>query len=776
MNDFNLHVISNIIAAVESGGQIYSEDKNWTCYAGKYHNTTNEVTCTLGPWQAYGDEAQELVQYIYDHHPDVFKACDKRGLIEAKLSVSWVGTQWGPSNEQKAVLIALLATDAGHEASEYVFMERLHRYLTRAEEFGVDNVGGQMMWAEVQHLGGKDAPVRVFTRCKGDYSVDHILECLNPKYADLVKYREPVEHSKFWSRHVKCVEFIKEHADLADGSATAEETEETKTMGVTAKEIIERAKHYIGYREKDHKSADLESFKADAGDGNYTKFSALCGYGIQPWQWCQLFVCGVAVEVCGSISAAEKLLCDQDLNDGVLTSYTPEGSSYFKQAGRWYTVPQVGDVVYFYSKSMKRICHVGYVETVDTGSKTFGTIEGNTNSDGFTTNGGCVARHSYSYAHVGGTNRVAGFGRPRYAASFKTLSKGMFGDDVKTLQENLKLVGYVDCVYYTSSNFVTGRFDAATEESVKMLQESNGLEVDGVYGQKSNAVLTALVKVVKESSFEMTAADFLKVAKNVADFVRAKGFEYGNAPALPVLCPSRKLTSCDRFVDQVLYEAGLKDVGNRNVMGLEKYLPAKGAEKITDISEISAGDIVKLTYGHVFILGNYVEAKRWERYDCGSPDRIKSEQPFEELIEDFECAFRLPFISNAKKLIKKGQEYSIDYCGRKIEIDGVYGKDSRRNAFACLQKAANADGWRDSDGNELIVDGLKGAKTISAFSSKHYIKLGEEQHMVGAVEIVMYLKGRDPDGYERPGKYGKGLAKAVATEYISGPDILKLVD
>lgn len=74
----------------------------------------------------------------------------------------------------------------------------------------------------------------------------------------------------------------------------------------------------------------------------------------------------------------------------------------------------MGDVVYFYSKDMGRICHTGYVETVNKKTKDFGTIEGNTNNDGFTTNGGCVARHTYSYKNVGGTNRVAGFGRPRY--------------------------------------------------------------------------------------------------------------------------------------------------------------------------------------------------------------------------------------------------------------------------------------------------------------------------------------------------------------------------
>lgn len=262
------------------------------------------------------------------------------------------------------------------------------------------------------------------------------------------------------------------------------------------------ARSYIGYREKDHPYADLDDFKADAGDGNYTKFSMLCGYGIQPWQWCQLFVCGVAVEACGSIADAEKLLCDQDLNDGVLTSYTPTGSGYFKAAGRWFTEPEQGDIVYFYQTSMGRICHVGIVEDVDRDEKIIYTIEGNTNSDGFTTNGGCVARHSYSYAHIGGTNRVSGFGRPRYGnddnglqvrcgkMTYKlddNLKNGSEGASVEILQAILKyrINGITKKPFYSGE--VDGEYGPLTEKAVRDYQNvlnKMGFKfaVDGICG------------------------------------------------------------------------------------------------------------------------------------------------------------------------------------------------------------------------------------------------------------------------------------------------------
>lgn len=111
-----------------------------------------------------------------------------------------------------------------------------------------------------------------------------------------------------------------------------------------------------------------------------------------------------------SYQAGQKLLC------GEYTSYTPSGSDNFKKVNRWYTTPQYGDVVYFYSESLKRIAHVGIVIGVNSEKKTFKTVEGNTSSTEYSRNGGTVASHEYSYAVVGGKNRVQGFGRPVWAS------------------------------------------------------------------------------------------------------------------------------------------------------------------------------------------------------------------------------------------------------------------------------------------------------------------------------------------------------------------------
>lgn len=114
--------------------------------------------------------------------------------------------------------------------------------------------------------------------------------------------------------------------------------------------------------------------------------------------------------------AGERLLC------GGYTAYTPTGMSLFAKAGRLYTTPLSGDIVWFYHASMRRVAHVGLVKRAS--RSVFGVLdivteEGNTAPGRrFSRDGGSVAEKHYTFreGEVGGTHLIAGFGRPMYGA------------------------------------------------------------------------------------------------------------------------------------------------------------------------------------------------------------------------------------------------------------------------------------------------------------------------------------------------------------------------
>lgn len=337
MDAYNLQVLTNIIGAVESGGQIYGR-RNYSAYAQPYANTANEHTVTLGWAQNYGPEAEELVRRILEKDPATFAKLDTcKPSIRSMLSQDWTDIKWAPTAQQKDVLIALIDSKAGHEAQDELFADLMRSYIRSCAEDYTAAVKPTMMYCEIRHLGGRSAADRIFKRCSGDYSLDKIMSALVADQKDKSSENQ-VGDVKFWSRHVKCYQFIEQYA-------------------------------------KEESEMDAKQ-------------------------------------------RAKVLLRQTGLK--VMTGYTPEGAQCYKNESAWVTVPKKGYVVYFYGKPAGehyRICHTGIVESVNASDKTFITIEGNTSGGAFTTNGGSVARHTYSYKAVGGTNRVNGFGVPNFSAA-----------------------------------------------------------------------------------------------------------------------------------------------------------------------------------------------------------------------------------------------------------------------------------------------------------------------------------------------------------------------
>lgn len=161
-------------------------------------------------------------------------------------------------------------------------------------------------------------------------------------------------------------------------------------MANTTDKVITIAKKYIGYIEKASNS-NLDSFTANRGTNNYTRFSrdvnnaGLMGCQGQPW--------------CGTSQFAfemEAFGLAQALKNWHMTAKTYVGYNcfetynVFKKAGKTSKIPKLGSLVIF------TFSHMGRVVGIDAKSNTFKTVEGNTSSNTYDRNGGMVASKTYS--------------------------------------------------------------------------------------------------------------------------------------------------------------------------------------------------------------------------------------------------------------------------------------------------------------------------------------------------------------------------------------------
>ena len=182
-------------------------------------------------------------------------------------------------------------------------------------------------------------------------------------------------------------------------------------MSYTASQLIAIAEAEVGYLEKKSNS-DLDSKTGNAGSKNYTKYARdlhNAGYyqaNKNGYEWCEVFN-----DWCHWIASGKDAKLAQEViyQTGLYGAGCVWSAKCYRDAGRFFTSPQVGDQIYFGTKGNET--HTGIVYKVD-GSKVY-TIEGNTSgASGVIANGGGVCKKSYSLSY----DKIVGYGRPNYEA------------------------------------------------------------------------------------------------------------------------------------------------------------------------------------------------------------------------------------------------------------------------------------------------------------------------------------------------------------------------
>lgn len=369
----NIAVLRKILYAVETGGQVYGNQR-YNAFIGAGANTPNEKAITIGAGQWYAGEAKRLLQKIQRGNPALFKKMDTQGLESDLLKKNWSTYAISPSSAKAKCIISIISSDLGIKCQDELMEEQIAEYSESiAKKYGTMPDDAMMECINIIHQGGASALQRILSKAKKPYTSETIYAALCTDPVD----PRPNQVGDYTTRQKKVIEMIRKYAK-----------KEAMTVAKTKlQEFTDLGDYYAsngGYLEK-KSNAYLDDFKKNAGYNNYTKFARDVDSwgqpGCQGQPWCAEYQFWKLAKVLG-ITKALQIMGGGFYNCVSITNHA-------KANGTWHKSPKVGALIIFRNGS-----HVGSVRKYN---KTYVyTNEGNTSSvAGVVANGGACRNKQY---------------------------------------------------------------------------------------------------------------------------------------------------------------------------------------------------------------------------------------------------------------------------------------------------------------------------------------------------------------------------------------------
>lgn len=389
-----MNILIKIIAAVETGGQIYGQAR-YDDYTPAYANCSNETSCTIGAFQEYGSLAKGLLQEILNTYPTTFRKYDNAGIESDLQRASWTGYSPARGSAKAKAIQAIISSPDGIKVQNNRIQKQMESHIAFAQKQGVSDVDALFMCANFIHQGGQSACTRILKKTQKPYTLDHLYAACKTDTGNQV--------GAYKTRQQKVYGWLKEKISNKNisnnNSNNTLQGSDNMTTEKAINALIATAQAEIGYMEK-KSNAQLDDKTANVGDGNYTKYWRDLKPSWNGSAWCAVWVSWCMYKTFG-LETAKKLLKHE--NDFPYVYCPTLGARFTKYAN-----PQRGDIVIFYRNGT--FAHTGIVTKVE-GDK-FYTIEGNTNNGStIIANGGSVCSKSYNNSNLPGTK----FCRPDYS-------------------------------------------------------------------------------------------------------------------------------------------------------------------------------------------------------------------------------------------------------------------------------------------------------------------------------------------------------------------------
>ncbi|MCQ2509547.1 MAG: GBS Bsp-like repeat-containing protein [Lachnospiraceae bacterium] len=208
-------VMRNIIYAVETGGQVYGV-KRYDAFTEAYANSSTETAITIGAGQWFATEAKTLLSQIRSRYPEVFEKYDTAEIGYDLDHENWkyygtdgAGHKTILKGSEKALAIQnIISSPEGIAVQDSLIDEQMNRYVTQAEALGVTDLKAKLFCANIQHLGGYNAMVRVVNYCKNSDVPITMENMWNLMRANEAGSGNTVGADKYASRHKKVMQWL----------------------------------------------------------------------------------------------------------------------------------------------------------------------------------------------------------------------------------------------------------------------------------------------------------------------------------------------------------------------------------------------------------------------------------------------------------------------------------------------------------------------------------------------------------------------------------------
>lgn len=168
-----MNILIKIIAAVETGGQIYGQAR-YNDYTPAYANCSNETSCTIGAFQEYGSLAKGLLQEILNTYPTTFRKYDNAGIESDLKRTSWTGYSPARGSAKAKAIQAIISSPDGIKVQNNRIQKQMESHIAFAQKQGVSDVNALFMCANFIHQGGQSACTRILKKTQKPYTLDHL--------------------------------------------------------------------------------------------------------------------------------------------------------------------------------------------------------------------------------------------------------------------------------------------------------------------------------------------------------------------------------------------------------------------------------------------------------------------------------------------------------------------------------------------------------------------------------------------------------------------------